>query len=70
MIEVGQKVIFDPYEHIKGYGVLEIRGEDVKGTVVEVHQKHKWFSVEYGNPVQRTSFNFADIGLVVRVCGK
>jgi hypothetical protein len=70
MIEVGQKVIFDPFEFISGYGIADLRGQQIKGTVVEVHEDHHWFSVEYGDPVQRTSFNFADIGLVVRLCGK
>lgn len=68
MIEVGQKVKFDPFWDISAYGITEI-SRKVIGTVVEVHEDHKWFSVEYNEPKLRTSFNFADIGLAVKVIG-
>ena len=69
MIKVGQKVRFDPFKELKGFGAEDNRGNYVTGTVVMVNAPHKWFSVEYGNPNMRTSFNFSDIGSVVKVCG-
>lgn len=68
MIRVGQKVTFDPYLEITGFGVEACR-KQVTGVVVEVYEDHKWFSVVYGDPKQRTSFNFADIGKTVTVNG-
>lgn len=70
MIEVGQKVRFDPFNEVKGFGAENNRGNYVIGTVVMVNRPHTWFSVEYGNPKQRTSFKFCDIGEKVTVCGK
>ena len=67
MIQVGQKVKFDPFQHIGGYGASDLRGKRVTGTVVEVHEKHGWFSVEYGKPAARTSFVFDDIGKDVKI---
>ena len=69
MIHVGQKVRFDPYREMKGYGAEDSRGNFVTGIIVAVNEPHKWFSVEYGNPKARTSFKFCDIGNVVKVCG-
>ena len=69
-ISVGQKVRFDPFEGIKGFGASDDRGNYVTGTVVSVNEPHKWFSVEYGNPKMMTSFKFCEIGSVVKVCGK
>lgn len=69
MVKVGQKVRFDPYGHIDGFGCTDIRGNEVTGTIVMVNYKHGWFSVEYGEPKQRISFNFVDIGEAVTVCG-
>lgn len=68
MIKVGQKVRFDPYDNLTGFGVGEIRGNLVTGTVVYVNESHNWFSVKYGNN-QRTSFHFCQIGRDVKVCG-
>ena len=68
MVFVGDKVRFDPFEHIKGQDIGFYRGA-VIGEVVEVNYGHKWFSVEYGCPAMRTSFNFCDIGSVVTICG-
>ena len=67
-ISIGQKVRFDPFETAVGFGVDAVRGE-VEGTVVEIFTEHKWFSVEYGDPKQRTSFKFCDIGERVMVVG-
>ena len=69
MVKVGQKVRFDPLHYVVGYGAEVIRGHLVTGTVVMVNEAHRWFSVEYGNPKQRMSFKFADIGQVVKVIG-
>ena len=67
-IAVGQKVKFDPFETVIGYGVDAIRGS-VIGTIVNVYPKHQWFSVAYGNPVQRISFKFCDVGERVKFVG-
>ena len=69
MIQLGQKVKFDPFVEIHGFGVAEAR-DIVTGRVVFINARHKWFSVEYGDPKQRTSFNFADIGKGVIICGR
>ena len=69
MIKVGQKVRFDPFKELKGFGAEDHRGEFVTGTVVMVNEPHKWFSVEYGDPKQRTSFKFSQIGKDVLICG-
>lgn len=67
-VSVGQTVRFDPFETAVGFGVDSVRGE-VEGTVVEIFPEHKWFSVEYGDPKQRTSFKFCDIGERVMLVG-
>ena len=66
MVEVGQKVRFDPLEYVTGYGADLVRGNKVTGTVVMVNEDHQWFSVEYNNT--RTSFKFCDIGERVKIC--
>jgi hypothetical protein len=58
---VGMKCRFDPMAHLDGMLADTLKGEEVEGTVVMVNRKHGWFSVEYGNPKARTSFNFVDI---------
>ena len=69
MVKVGQKVRFDPYSMVTSYGSELVRGNLVTGTVVEVYEDHKWFSVEYGDPKARASFKFCDIGERVKVFG-
>lgn len=69
MVVVGDKVRFDPFEFIKGQDIGFYRHKEI-GEVVDVNYKHKWFSVEYGCPALRTSFNFSDIGSVVKIVGK
>lgn len=69
MVEVGQKVWFDPFEVLTGFSSEDHKGTIVTGTVVLVNEEHKWFSVEYGNPKMRTSFKFCDIGKAVKICG-
>lgn len=68
MICVGDKVRFDPFAHDRVTDVSYLH-KTVPGEVVEVNYKHKWFSVEYGCPAMRTSFNFVDIGKDVTVVG-
>ena len=68
MIVVGDKVRFDPFKDMRGQDIGFYRG-NVPGEVVEVNYKNKWFSVEYGCPALRTSFNFVDIGKDVKVVG-
>lgn len=65
MIQVGQKVRFDAFENIKR-SVERIK-EITVGTVVYVNERHKWFSVQYGEN-QRTSFKFTEIGKNVKIC--
>ena len=69
MIKVGQKVRFDPFKEVTGFGSNDNRGNYVTGTVVSVNVPHKWFSVEYGEPTMRTSFKFCDIGKAVSCDG-
>ena len=65
MIKVGQKVKFDPFIHMKGYNITDVRVM-VTGTVVAVYDR--WFSVTWGNGL-RTSYMFNDIGREVKICG-
>ena len=67
-LAAGRKVRFDPFDTVMGYGVEVCRGE-VVGTIVKVYPEHKWFSVVYGNPKQRISFKFCDIGERVNFVG-
>jgi len=68
MVVVGTKVIFNPYDGIKGVDIGDIR-QNVMGEVVDVNYAHKWFSVEYGCSAMRTSFKFCEIGKSVNICG-
>ena len=65
MIQVGQKVRFDAFQHIKS-SIDRIK-EITVGTVVYINERHKWFSVQYGEN-QRISFKFCDIGQNVTIC--
>lgn len=67
MIQLGQKVKFDPFGELTGFGSEDHKGNYVTGTVVYVNVRNKWFSVEYGNPKARTSFKFCDIGKEVKI---
>ena len=71
MVKVGQKVKFDPFGEITGFGINDNRGQIVTGIVVCVNEPHKWFSAEYncGGVMMRSSFKFCDIGKAVKVCG-
>ena len=65
MIQVGQKVRFDAFYGIK-QSIEKVTAYTV-GTVVYVNERHKWFSVQYGEN-QRTSFKFTEIGQIVTIC--
>ena len=67
-IKIGQKVRFVAFEEMNGYGVAEIRNMTT-GTVVDIYPDHTWFSVEFGEPKQRTSFKFCDVGERVKIVG-
>ena len=70
MIEVGQKVKFDPFKGLNDGRGLPLISTVMTGTVVEVHEDHRWFSVEYVDEEktkQRISFNFHDIGDAVKL---
>jgi hypothetical protein len=67
-VSIGQKVRFDPFETAFGMGIEDCRCE-VEGTVVDVYPEHQWFSVVYGDPKQRISFQFCDIGERVMIVG-
>lgn len=69
MVAVGQKVRFDPFACTVGIDIGYSRCE-VTVRIVEVNDKHKWFSVEYGDPKMRTSFKFCDIGQAVKIVGR
>lgn len=68
-IAAGRKVRFDPFETITGMGVEVFRGEEVIGTITKVYPEHQWFSVVWGDPKQRISFKFSDIGERVNFVG-
>ena len=61
IVEVGQKVYFDPFQDVQhAYGVDFLRGGVTEGTVDFINHKARWFSVVYGK--LRTSFFFHEIG--------
>ena len=66
MIEVGQLVKFKPF---KGLCPTGMNSTDISytGTVKYVNARNRWFSVEYGYPRMRISFNFNDVGNTVKV---
>lgn len=68
IIEVGQKVRFDPFQEITGFGSESNRGL-VTGTVIAVYEDHRWFLCEYGEHKQKIGFKFYQIGEDVTICG-
>lgn len=70
MIEIGQKVIFDPFSETYGFASDLNRGQILSGVVVYINERNKWFSVEYGKHKLRTSFKFSQIGKEVKLDGK
>ena len=67
MINIGQKVRFSPFKGINSSG-MSVDSTVTTGTVKYVNDKHRWFSVEYGDPKMRISFDFNDIGKDVKIC--
>lgn len=65
-VTIGQKVRFNPYR-FTGFASCDYRDKTVRGTVIYVNERNKWFSVEFGKPKLRTSFHFCDIGHGVQV---
>ena len=68
MIEVGQKVLIKPFQHIRCYGQASTDLE-VEGIVHFVHRTHHWFNVEHdiGAGKQLLSYKFDDIGTAVKL---
>lgn len=66
-VEIGDKVRFNPFRGIHISGFCSDKNTVVTGTVIEIHNEHRWFAVEYmlDDVKQRTSFNFSDIGVNV-----
>lgn len=81
-IKVGTRVKFDPFQAFTADGYTPVKRKDggkivqlprkyVEGTVVFVNVRHGWFSVEYQlEGVQRTSFDFSQIGQEVKICDR
>jgi hypothetical protein len=69
MITIDDKVTFDPFGEITGFGSEDNKGNYVTGNVVYVNYGHQWFLVEYGEPKMRTSFKFCELGKAVKICG-
>ncbi len=59
MIEIGQKVRYDPFKDMTYMGVGEIR-QIVTGTVTYINYKRGWFMVEHES--MKNTFRFTDIG--------
>lgn len=68
MIEVGQQVRFDAFKEYSGF-CSTLHDREAHGVVVYINHPHKWFTVEFGNPKQRTAFKFSQIGKDVTLCG-
>ena len=64
-VYVGQRVRFDAMAALRN-GIEKIRADTI-GTVVFINDRHKWFSVQYGEN-QRISFKFSEIGQDVFIC--
>ena len=68
-VKIGDKVRFNPFKGINTTGFSAAKTVRVIGTVIEIYPEHGWFAVRYklGGVKQRTSFNFSDIGVNVRI---
>lgn len=62
-VNIGDKVRFNPFKGVHISGFCMNVDCVVTGTVIEIHNEHRWFGVEYmlGDVKQRTSFNFIDL---------
>lgn len=69
-VHIGDKVRFNPFKGIVITGFCVHKDALVTGKVIEIHNEHRWFAVEYmlDDVKQRTSFNFADVGHNVGIC--
>ena len=62
MIKLGDKVRFDPFAGIEIAGLPMRPVIEETGTVVEIHEDHNCFRVEYGEDgKQHICFHFCDI---------
>lgn len=61
MVKLGQKVRFDPFYNLSGFG--DVCGHFVEGTVILIHPTHEYFTVSYelGDKTQYMSFKFNDL---------
>lgn len=72
MIEIGQKVRFDPFAESCGGGVDSRSGSFVVATVTYVNEPHRWFMCEYRSSIGeriKASFQFWQVGKQVKLCG-
>lgn len=67
-VAIGSRVRFDSMKDLKQS--VEKTKNIVTGTVVYINRKHRWFSVEYGEPKLRGSFLLSDIGEKVHILGR
>ena len=61
MIEIGDKYILIPAantDHSSNFG--EILRQPITGTVVQIHEEHRWYRASYDTPqgVQHETFKF------------
>lgn len=70
MIGEGTKVRFIPCYETTQLSPEEKASKYVTGTIVYINWEHKLFMVEYGNPKQKESFKFWQIGNEVKLCGR
>lgn len=71
MVEMGDKVRFDPFKETTGFASEDHKGKMVTGTVMLLSPENGWFAVEYksGGYKLWTSFKFSQIGKDVFICG-
>lgn len=72
IIEIGQRVVFDPLEGVDiTNGLMKNRGRtEYTGTVVYINEPHRWFEVEYyiNGIKSKIGFKFNDLGKSCRIC--
>ena len=64
MVQLGQKVRYDPFKDMTYMGVGDIR-KVVTGVVTYINHKRGWFMVEWEG--LKTTFRFSDIGTNVKL---
>lgn len=73
MIGIGLKVRFVPFfNDSEKYTPTERKAATITGKVVYINWEHRYFTVGWmaSGEQRRESFEFADIGKKVKVCGK